>query len=92
MKPLGRLMLPLDIFFFCIRQFALHCQQPAKHKQNVDFAPPGKISADAHDHSNYRKKSGFPPHVTLHDATKVRFGCGDLETSPEDFSAEVSGY
>jgi len=38
----------LDIFFFCIHQFALHRQQPEKDKQNVDFAPPGKISADAH--------------------------------------------
>jgi len=27
----------------------LHRQQPEKDKQNVDFAPPGKISADAHD-------------------------------------------
>jgi len=26
----------------------LHCQQPEKYKENVDFAPPGKISADAH--------------------------------------------
>jgi len=37
----------LDIFFYCIRQFTLHLQQPGKDKQNVDFAPPGKISADA---------------------------------------------
>jgi len=29
----------MDIFFFCIRQFALHRQQPEKYKQNVDFAP-----------------------------------------------------
>jgi len=38
----------LDIF--CIRPFALHRQQPEKDNQNVDFAPPGKISADAHGH------------------------------------------
>jgi len=29
----------LDIFFFCIHQFALHRQQPEKDKHNVDFAP-----------------------------------------------------
>jgi len=34
----------LDIYF-CMRQFALHRQQPEKDKQNIDFAPPG-ISAD----------------------------------------------
>jgi len=33
---------------FCIRKFALHRQQPQKDKQNVDFAPPGKKSADPH--------------------------------------------
>jgi len=32
-------------FIFCIRPFALHRQQPEKDKQNVDFAPSGKISA-----------------------------------------------
>jgi len=26
----------------------LHRQQPQKDKQNVGFAPPGKISANAH--------------------------------------------
>jgi len=31
-----------------MRPFALHRQQPEKDKQKVDFAPPGKISADAH--------------------------------------------
>jgi len=38
----------LDIF--CVRPFALHLlrQQTEKDKQNVDFAPPGKISAEAH--------------------------------------------
>jgi len=36
-------------FSFCVRPFALHCQQTEKDKQNVDFAPPAKISADAHD-------------------------------------------
>ena len=30
-----------------MRPFLLHRQQPEKDKQNVDFAPPGKISADA---------------------------------------------
>jgi len=35
-------------FIFCMRPFALHHQQPETDKQNVDFAPPGKISADAH--------------------------------------------
>jgi len=35
-------------FRFCIRTFALHRQQPEKDKQYVDFAPPGKICADAH--------------------------------------------
>jgi len=39
----------LDIF--CVRPFALHRQQTEKDKQNVDFAPPGKVSADAHDHN-----------------------------------------
>ena len=29
-------------FHFCIRQFALHRQQPAKDEQNVDFALPWK--------------------------------------------------
>ena len=28
--------------------FALHRQQPDKDEQNVDVAPPGRISADAH--------------------------------------------
>jgi len=27
----------LDIFFFCVRPFALHRQQSEKGKQNVDF-------------------------------------------------------
>jgi len=35
-------------FPFCERPFALHRQQTEKDKQNVDFDPPGKISADAH--------------------------------------------
>jgi len=30
------------------RMFALHRQQPDKDEQNVDVAPPGRISADAH--------------------------------------------
>jgi len=30
----------LDIF--CIRPFALHCPQPEKGKQNIDFAPSWK--------------------------------------------------
>jgi len=33
---------------FCVRPFALHREQPEKDKQNVDIAPQGKISADAH--------------------------------------------
>jgi len=28
--------------------FTLHRQQPDKDQQNVNVAPPGKISADAH--------------------------------------------
>jgi len=36
--------------------FALHCQQPDKDKQNVDVAPPGKISADAN--ANGVRKGG----------------------------------
>jgi len=32
----------------CERPFALQRQQHEKDKQNVDVAPPGKISADAH--------------------------------------------
>jgi len=32
---------------FCVRPIALHHQKPEKDKQNVDFAPPGNISADA---------------------------------------------
>jgi len=38
----------IEHFLFCVRPFALHRQQPEKDKQNVDFGPPGKISADAH--------------------------------------------
>jgi len=34
---------------FCKRPFTLHRKQLENDKQNVDFAPPGKISADAHD-------------------------------------------
>jgi len=34
-------------FLFGIHPFALHRQQPEKDKQNVVFAAPGKISADA---------------------------------------------
>jgi len=35
---------------FCERPltFALYRQQPENEKQNIDFAPPAKISADAH--------------------------------------------
>jgi len=33
---------------FCIRQFALHRQQPETHKQNIFFATSRKISAEAH--------------------------------------------
>ena len=33
---------------FCVRPSALHCQQPEKDTQNVDFPPPGKISVDTH--------------------------------------------
>jgi len=33
---------------FCERAFALHRQQHGKDKQNIEFAPPGKASADAH--------------------------------------------
>jgi len=33
--------------------------------------------------SNHGKKSAFPPQVTLYDETKVQFGCGYFETSPE---------
>jgi len=33
-----------------------------------------------HNDSNHRKKSAFPPQVTLYEETKVQFGCGDLET------------
>jgi len=40
----------LDIF--CIRPFALHRQK------NVDFAPPGKISADAHGCYNVSRSRG----------------------------------
>ena len=36
-----------------------------------------------HNDSNHRKKSGFPPHITLYDETKAQFGCGYLETSPD---------
>jgi len=32
----------------CVRPLALHRQQPEKDKQNVHFAPSGKISAYAH--------------------------------------------
>ena len=34
----------------CVRPFWLHRQQDEndRPKQNVEFAPPGKISADAH--------------------------------------------
>jgi len=33
---------------FCESPFALHRQQPENCKQNVDVAPPGKISTDTH--------------------------------------------
>jgi len=33
---------------FCERPIALHRQQPENDKHNVDAAPSGKISADAH--------------------------------------------
>jgi len=36
-----------------------------------------------HSDCNHRKKSGFPPHVTLYDETKVQFGCSDFEAAPE---------
>ena len=34
---------------------ALHRQQPEKGKQNVKFAPPGKISTDAHVYNHMAK-------------------------------------
>jgi len=39
------------------RTFALHHQQPDKDQQNVDVAPPGKISVDAHASSSDVPKS-----------------------------------
>ena len=33
---------------FCERPFAFHRHQFEKYEQNVDVAPPGKISANAH--------------------------------------------
>jgi len=33
-----------------------------------------------HNDSNYRKKSAFPPYVTLHDETKVTVHLGFLYT------------
>jgi len=46
---------------FCIRQFALHRQQPEKDEQNVDFSPPGRISADAHGY-----RTGLKPMQPMH--------------------------
>jgi len=33
--------------------------------------------------SNHRKKRAYPPYVIVYDETKMQFGCGYLETSPE---------
>jgi len=41
----------VTLHIFCVRPFALHRQQTEKDKQNVDFGPPEKISADAHEHA-----------------------------------------
>jgi len=39
----------------------LHCQQPEKDKQNVNFAPLGKISADGY--VTERPKDGYASQV-----------------------------
>jgi len=36
-----------------VRPFALHRQQPENDKRNVDFAPSGKNSSDAHGNVFY---------------------------------------
>ena len=42
---------------FYERPFALLRQQPEKHKQNVDVAPPpGKISADAYGRTVFKSE------------------------------------
>jgi len=33
--------------------------------------------------SSHRRKSAFPPYVTLYDETKSQFGCGYLQTAQE---------
>jgi len=45
-----------------------------------------------HNDSSYRKKSAFPPHITLYDETKLQFGCRDLETVPEVRVHWYQGY
>jgi len=49
----------------CERPFALHHQKPDKYKQNVDFFPLGKISADANGKGawgpfHWRPNESFP--------------------------------
>jgi len=51
---------------FCERVFALHRQQHGKDKQNIEFVPPGKISADSHASDlNFLKFLAFFRHVLV---------------------------
>jgi len=47
----------LEEFQARFTRFVLHRQQTEKDKKNVNFAPPGKISVDAHDYSSILSKS-----------------------------------
>ena len=47
---------------FCEHAFALHRQQHGKDKQNIDYAPPGKVFVDAHAPDlNFFQISGMFP-------------------------------
>jgi len=66
----------LDIFFFVYVH--LRCIKPEKNKQNVDFAPPGKFSADPHGCSKKRRKN--------EEISKMRKSCSSPDVQRPLFS------
>jgi len=57
----------------CEPPIALHHQQPENCKQNVDVAPPGKISADVHGKGAWGHSNESLPITPLRNTAKRSF-------------------
>jgi len=51
----------------------LHHQQPEKYKQNVDVAPPGKITADAHRKGAWGHSNESLPITAMRNTAELSF-------------------